>query len=279
MEKDKERLKILNKAEEYERLGLFDKDLEDDPPTLPLKAGKVDYTGKKLSTRIMTEFANQAAKRHFDGCIERGELVIKEVRGMENYRTVAHRGVIITANHFNPFDNYAVFKAIEKPLGRKRLYKIIREGNYTSFKGLYGFFFRHCNTLPLASDRRALKEMSDAVDLLLERREKILIYPEQAMWWNYKKPRPLKEGAFRFAAKNGAPVLPFFITMEETDRIGADGFPVLAYTVNILPPLYPEKGANIREETKRLCAENFRLWKECYETFYGIPLKYSKKEA
>ncbi|MBE6632216.1 MAG: 1-acyl-sn-glycerol-3-phosphate acyltransferase [Ruminococcaceae bacterium] len=277
-EKDAGRLAVLKKAEDYERLGLFDKDLEDDPPTVPLEAGKVDYTGKKLSTRIMSEIANRMAKRHFDGCIKKGELVIKEVHGMENYRAVSHRGVIITANHFNPFDNYAVFKAIERPLGKRRLYKIIREGNYTSFGGLYGFFFRHCNTLPLGSDRKVLKELTDAVSVLLERKEKILIYPEQGMWWNYRKPRPLKEGAFRFAVKNGAPVLPFFITMEETDRIGADGFPILAYTVNILPPIYPKEGANLREDTKRMCEENFELWKECYENFYGIPLKYGNEE-
>ena len=29
--------------------------------------------------------------------------------------------------------------------------------------------------------------------------EKVLVYPEQSMWWNYRKPRPLKSGAFKFA--------------------------------------------------------------------------------
>ena len=47
---------------------------------------------------------------------------------------------------------------------------------------------------------------------------KILIYPEQSMWYNYRKPKPLKVGAFSFAVKNNVPVLPIFITCEDTEN-------------------------------------------------------------
>ena len=52
----------------------------------------------------------------------------------------------------------------------------------------------------------------------------MLVYPEQSMWWNYRKPKPLKKGAYTFAAKNHVPVLPCFITMEDSDILGDDGF-------------------------------------------------------
>lgn len=275
MEKSQDRLNILKKIEEYEHLGYFDRDVEDDPPTRPLKPGEVDYLGEKWRTRVSSEFANFVAKTYFDRLISKGELVIKEVRGIENYRAVSDRGVIITANHFNPFDNYAVFKVIEKDLGRRRLYKIIREGNYTSFPGIYGYFFRHCNTIPLASNISALREMMSAVGKLLERGEKILIYPEQGMWWNYKKPRPLKSGAFRFSVRAGAPVLPFFLTLEDTDRIGGDGFPIQAYTVHILPAIFPDPEKGMKENMREMALKNYEAWKETYESFYGIPLEYT----
>ena len=185
---------------------------------------------------------------------------------------------MITANHFNAFDNYAIFKAIQKELGRKRLYKIIREGNYTSFGGLYGYFFRHCNTLPLSADHRAFRELRDAIAVLLDRGEKILIYPEQGMWWNYRKPRPLKPGAFRFAAVNNAPVLPFFLTMEDTDRIGADGYPIQAYTVHILPAIFPDPALTVRENSERMCTLNYNAWKQTYEQFYDIELTYTTEQ-
>lgn len=274
MEKSKERLEILKKIEEYERAGFFERDVENDPPSRPLNAGECDYLDKKFSSRMLTNIANSLARHYFDGCIKRGELVIHEVRGIENYLAVKGRGVIITSNHFNPFDNYAIYKAIQPYLGRKNLYKIIREGNYTSFKGLYGFFFRHCNTLPIGSSMQVWREMIQAVSELLLRGEKILIYPEQGMWWNYRKPRPPKPGAFNFAAKAGAPVLPVFITMQDTERIGNDGFPIQAYTLHFLPVIEPDTALSVHANAERMAELNYSAWKSVYEDFYGIPLTY-----
>lgn len=269
------RAEILKKIEEYEREGLFDVDVENDPPTRPLEPGEVDYLGKKLKTRFCTFIANVVAKTYFDGLIRKNELIIKEIRGIENYKAVVKKGVIITANHFNPYDNYAVYKAIEPLLRGKRLYKIIREGNYTTFKGLYGFFFRHCNTLPIPSKLSVWREMSDAVCTLISKNEKILIYPEQALWWNYKKPRPLKSGAFRFAVKSGAVVLPVFITMEDSKYLEPDGSKRQAYTLHFLKPIYADPDLSDKQNTEKMAEKNYAAWKEVYESFYGKPLKYS----
>ena len=272
------RLAVLHKIEAYEKEGLFDRDVENDPPTVPLVPGQVDYTYCKQKTRAGAFWANRVARAFFEKKIRRGELIIKEVRGLQNYRAV-HGGAMLTCNHFNPFDNYAVLKAIEKDLPRKSLYKIIREGNYTSFKGLYGYFFRHCNTLPLAANLHVMGELSRGVSTLLARGEHILIYPEQGMWWNYKKPRPLKDGAFRLAAKNGVPVIPVFITMEDSARLDGAGFPIQAYTVHILHAIYPDEKLPLRERIAAMRAENERLWRETYEKTYGIPLVYATERA
>lgn len=272
-EKSPDRVKILEKIELHEKNGWFDIDVEDDPPTRPLEVGEVDYTLEKFSSKVKSEIANFCAKTYFDSLIKKGLLVIDEVRGLENYRAV-DGGAVLTCNHFNPFDNYAVFKAIEKDLGRRRLYKVIREGNYTTFPGLYGYFFRNCNTLPLASSVSVMKDFNKAITKLLDRGEKILIYPEQAMWWNYRKPRPLKKDPFLMAAKNNAPVIPFFITMRDTERIGDDGFAIQGYTVHILPALYPDKEKNPRENAEIMKNKNFEMWKELYESVYGVELSY-----
>ncbi len=272
------RAEILKKIEEYERQGLFDVDVENDPPSRPIEPGEVDYLGEKLGTKFLTFIANVAAKTYFDSLIRKNELIIKEIRGIENYKAVADKGVIITANHFNPYDNYAVFKAIEPLLPGKRIYRIIREGNYTTFKGLYGFFFRHCDTLPIPSKLAVWREMSNAVCTLISRNKKILIYPEQAMWWNYKKPRPLKSGAFRFAVKSGAIVLPVFITMEDSIYTEPDGSKRQAYTVHFLKPIYADPDLSDKQNTEKMAEQNYAAWKEVYESFYGIPLKYSGGE-
>ena len=270
-----ERQKVLDKIVEQERQGLFDVDVESDPPTVPLDPDRVDYTQKKYSTRIDSFVANRLGRAHFEKMIRRGDVILKEVRGEENLEAIKNCGALITCNHFNAFDNYAIYRALRPMLGKKMLYKIIREGNYTSFGGFYGYLFRHCNTLPLSSSLKGIKALSRAITELFSRGEKILIYPEQAMWYNYRKPRPLKVGAFRFAVKNNVPVLPTFITLEDADRLDVNGLPIQIYTVHILPPIYPDTSLSVREDSERICRENYALWVKTYEDFYGQKLEYT----
>ncbi len=267
--------KLLDRIEEYEKKGFFDKDINDDPPTRPLRPGEVDYACLKLSSKIAAKVANKVGQNHFEKMMEKGDVVLREIRGRENLEAVKDMGALVTCNHFSVFDNYAVYKALAPILGKRDLYKVIREGNYTSFPGLYGYLFRHCNTLPLSSNISCMKEFLSALHILFERGEKVLIYPEQGMWMNYRKPRPLKLGAFRFAAKENVPVIPIFITLEDTEKLDGAGLPIQAYTVHILPTIFLDSSFSIRENTERMCLENYRVWKETYESFYGKKLEYT----
>jgi len=275
MEKNPERLKVLERIEEYEKAEKWHVPVEDDPEFSELLPNKVDYLNRKLSSKIATMIANKKGAKFYEGMIASNQMIIKEVVGIENYLSV-EGGAMITCNHFNICDNYAVYKAIEPHLGKKKLYKVIREGNYTGFSGPIGFFFRHCNTLPLSRNSETMKKFMIAVNTLLGRGEKILIYPEQEMWWNYRKPRPLKSGAFRFAVTCKVPVIPMFITMEDSEYVDPNGFPVQAYTIHILPPIYPNPELSKKDNINYLMNENYRLWVETYEKFYNKKLKYLK---
>ena len=273
--KSSERLEIIEKINSLEKNGLWSHDVENDPETIPLTLDKVDYFHTKLTSKVKTFFINMLARKFIQILIQHDQLIIKEVKGIENFEKIKHEGAILTCNHFNAFDNFAVYKAIEKDLRRKTLYKVIREGNYTSFKGLFGIFFRNCNTLPLSNNFECMKKFMDSISYHLKRGEKILIYPEQGMWWNYKKPRPMQNGAFKLAATNGAPILPIFITMQDSEKFGKDGFPIQEYTVHILPAIYPDSDKSARENAQIMKQKNFEMWKEVYESTYGIPLVYS----
>ena len=121
-------------------------------------------------------------------------------------------------------------------------------------------------------------EFKKAVDTILQRGDFILIFPEQSMWWNYRKPKPLKNGAFKLATKNNVPVIPIFITMEDSNIMGEDGFPIQEYTINIGEPIYSNEKLSDRENTETMKEENFKVWKEVYEEFYKIPLEYTTKK-
>ena len=277
--KSKERLEILAKIEALEKEGKFDIDAENDPPTIELAPGNVDYLKEKTYSKFKNYVANMVGKRFLNELLRDNKLIIKEIRGMENLQCI-RTGAMITCNHFNPFDSFAIEKVfrLSGQSKSKKLYKVIREGNYTNFGGLYGFFFRNCDTLPLSSNKRTMIEFMKAVDIILERGDFILIYPEQSLWWNYRKPKPLKNGAFKLAARNNVPVIPIFITMEDSDIVGEDGFPIQEYIINIETPIYPDEELSEKKNTELMKAKNFEVWKNVYEEFYGIPLEYTTEK-
>ena len=276
IEKSQYRLEVLKKIEQLEKEGKFDVDAEDDPPTIVLTPENIDYLRKKMTSKLKRVFANEVGERFLDNLLKNNKLIIKEINGIENLSKVS-TGAIVTCNHFNPFDCFTIEKVFRMSgkIEEKRLYKVIREGNYTNFPGLYGFFFRNCDTLPLSSNKRTMVEFMKAVDTLLQKGDFILIYPEQSMWWNYRKPKPLKHGAFKMAARNNVPVIPIFITMQDSDKIDGEGFPIQEYTVNIAEPIYPDENLSIKENTEKMREENAKVWKEIYEDFYKIPLEYT----
>lgn len=275
VEKSKDRLEILEKIKKLEESGIFDVDVEDDPPTIPLSPENVDYLRTSRTSKIKSRMANRMAKKFLNDLLRDNKLIIKEVKGLENMQNI-QTGAIITCNHFSPYDSFTIEKVFRMAGQDKyrKLFKVIREGNYTNFPGLYGFFFRNCDTLPLSSNKRTMIEFVKAVDTILKRGDFILIYPEQSMWWNYRKPKPLKNGAFHFAARSNVPIIPVFITMEDSEIIGEDGFPIQEYTVNIGKPIYPDDKLNEKVNTEIMRDKNFDIWKNIYEDFYKTPLEY-----
>lgn len=261
---------VLEKIRKMEAEGVYDVDPENDPPTKTLYPDKVDYLHERLSSRIKARIAFFAARVFVKKLIRKRQLIIKEIRGIENF-TGLESGAIVTCNHFNAFDSFAIHLAYLRSGHKKRkFFRIIREGNYTSFPGLYGFFMRNCNTLPLSSNIKTVQKLNKSIGKILSDGHFILVYPEQAMWWNYRKPRPTKDGAFKLAVKNGVPLLPCFITMKDSDIIGKDGFPVQEYTVHIGKPLYPDEGLSPSERARALEEGSSKFWQETYESFYGI---------
>ena len=272
------RKEVLNRIKEYEKAGRFDEDVEDDPEAPELLPEKVDYLCKKLSSKIKRKVANFIGDRYFLGLIKKDILVIDGVTG-EEHLSALQNGAIVTCNHFSAFDNYVVFHCIRKALPKKYLYKIIREGNYTNFPGLYGFLFRNCNTLPLSRNRRTMINFMSAVNTHLKNGESILIYPEQGMWWNYRKPRPFKVGGFKMAYRAKVPVLPTFITMTDDERLDGDGYPIQRFTLHIMPPIYPDETLGEKAGAEKMKDEAYALCKAKYEEVYGVPLTYGETET
>lgn len=263
---------LLLRIEENEKTGKFDVPVEDDLPSAELLPENVDYLCEKGKSRFLRWVANRIGDNYFLHLIRKKQLIIDGVTGKEHLAAL-EKGAIITCNHFSVADHYIVYHCLHKAMPKKYLYKIIREGNYTNFKGVFGFLFRHCNTLPLSRNRRTMIDFMSAVQTLLKNGESILVYPEQEMWWNYRKPRPFKVGGFKLAARANVPVLPVFITMQDDkNKLDKDGYPVQRHTLHILPPVYPDGTLGEKAQAEKMRDETYALYKEKYEEVYQMPL-------
>ncbi len=290
--RSKYRVQLLKKIEKYEREGRFDEDVEDDPPSRMIMPDEIDYLRKSPVAKVKTRIAHEKAKIFLKTILDKKIMIIKDIKGVENWADL-QTGAIVTCNHFNAFDSFAIQEAYHaaKKWPKKKFYRVIREGNYTSFPGFFGELMRHFYTLPLSSNMKTMVKFTDATNTLLKQGNFVLFYPEQAMWWNYRKPRPLKPGAFKFAVKNNVPVLPCFITMKDSDILGEDlrreikdfdvdenfvpdGYYVQEYTIHIGKPIYPDSSLTPRENMEYMAKKNFKVWKEIYEKEYCMPLTY-----
>lgn len=278
VEKLKERELVVKKIEEFESKGVFDQDVENDAPSKPILPNQIDYLRKKTSSKIKTAVYNHIASKFINNLIKNNQLIIKEIIGLNNLADIK-TGAIITCNHFNICDNFAIQKVYEKcNFKHKKLFKVIKEGNYVSMPGFFGKLMKHCNTFPLSSNSDTMKKFLFSMEQLLKKGHLFLVYPEQSMWWNYKKPRPLKSGAFKFATTNKVPVVPCFITFNDSNILSDDGSYIQEYTINIGKPIYPDSHLTNKENIENMKQKNFEIWKEIYETTYNTKLSYNIKD-
>jgi hypothetical protein len=95
------------------------------------------------------------------------------------------------------------------------------------------------------------------------------------MWWNYKKPRVYKDGAYTFAVKNNVPVIPAFITYRPSGKVSEQGIEEMYLTVHVMEPIYPDPNLRRHDNVAQMKKQNFALCKAKYEEVYGEALTYT----
>ncbi len=228
----------------------------------------VGYRFKSFFARVVASVATSAINRD------------TEIVGIEKLPELSH-GAIITSNHFGPLENTVIRKMVKDGYGgSKRLYIVSQVTNF-AMRGVIGYLMNYADTVPLSGDFRYLAGgFTDVLRDVTEKNGVVLIYPEQEMWFNYKKPRPPKRGAYHFAAKLGVPLISCFCEMIETgEPEKGTEFCKVKYRLHILGTLYPDAAASVKDESVRLCGLDYELKKAAYENAYGTELDYSFSES
>ncbi len=191
-----------------------------------------------------------------------------ELVGLENINGI-NGGAIITCNHFNVMDN-TLPRILAMRAGKGKSFDIVIQENNVFMDGFFGFLMNNANTLPVSRSASYMaKNFKPAIKKLLEEGHYILIYPEQEMWFNYKKPRALRDGAYHYAAEFKVPIIPCFITMQNLETVDDCGFLEVRHTLHIMPPIIPDGSLSFRENRANMRDRDAQLKRECYERIYG----------
>ena len=227
-----------------------------------------DYLRRGFKNRLKHRFCLRAVKKYTK--IINRQLTNLQVVGRENLAGVKG-GFIVTCNHISKVDSFAVRAAVGNDL------KFVG-ADFNNWQGVLGNLARNTGYLPLPTKMNlsVMRQFNHAMAYFLQKKWPILIYPEQGLWDEYKKPRPLKRGAFFYAAKHQCPVVPLFITIaDKPERVDAAGRVNFGdYTIHILPPIYPQPALDARQNEENMLNANFAAWRACYEQTYGVPLIY-----
>lgn len=195
-----------------------------------------------------------------------------KISGLDKIKGI-RTGAIVTSNHFSPIDNTVVRFGMHKA-GKWRMPVVGQEANL-AMPALFGFMMRYADVIPISNDCHYMKnDFERIIGDEIARKNYVLIYPEQEMWFNYRKPRPGKRGPYYYAALFDVPIISCFVEILDKDNLQTPNFVEVGYHLHILDPIFPDPSLSVRENSIRMCEQDYRQKSEAYERIYGNPLDY-----
>lgn len=267
-QKSEERVRVIKNIEKAIMEGDYNKKVEEGDHIVSEEDRKkviyrYDVMKKKVRHKIEFEVANVITAT-IASRVNRDTTIV----GIENIKDV-DSGAIITSNHFSKVDTTIIRKLMSK-IRKTRKYSIVVQEDNFFMKGALGWILKNNKTIPLCLNHSYIENtFNPTIEKMLKKKYYILIYPEQEMWFNYRKPRALKIGAYHYAAKYNVPIIPCFTKIEDTDEIGDDGFKKSKYTLYVMPPIYPDPNKTLKQNKEEMRQKDFELKVEAYEKAYG----------
>ncbi|WP_283605444.1 lysophospholipid acyltransferase family protein [Lactobacillus gallinarum] len=197
-----------------------------------------------------------------------------EFKGLENLNNLPIGGAIVTANHFNQIDSLPI-----KLLANKMHHQlsIVIEDTNLMLPVFFRYLMNYVGTIPLVQSASYIgNEFPKHLSNALAKNNWVLIYPEQEMWWNYRKPRKLQRGAYYFAAKQNVPVISLFIEIRDLPKIEKkdSNFYETKYIVHVLQPIFPDVSLSANENAHKMMEQDYQQKVAAYEKIYGKKLNY-----
>lgn len=188
------------------------------------------------------------------------------IEGLENLPKSST--AFVTGNHYNQFDVLLMEKLALKK--HQRLFIVVEASNLV-MPNLIGWAVQNFDSLPIDRNLHYLSRVfPKKIKKVLQKSGWILIYPEE-LWFNYRKPRPLKKGAYYYAAKFNQPIISTFTEIQATSKreLFQRDFYKTKKILHVLPTIYPDPDLGIRENMQKMAAIDYQQKKAAYEKCYG----------
>lgn len=197
-----------------------------------------------------------------------------EFQGLENLNNLPIGGAILTSNHYNQIDSLPMKLLANK--AHHQLSVVIEDTNLM-LPGFFRYLMNYVGTIPLVQSPNYIgNEFPKHLSKALAANNWVLIYPEQEMWWNYRKPRKLQRGAYYFAAKQNVPIISTFVEIQDLPKVEKKdaNFYETKYIVHVLPPIFPNTTLNANENSRKMMKQDYEQKVAAYEEAYGKKLNY-----
>lgn len=202
------------------------------------------------------------------------------IYGMEKLCSIRQQGAIITSNHFSPVDN-TVLRHLLVREQKGQLVAISQDTNFSQ-TGLVGFLLKYIDAIPISHDKGYMCSFfQEQLQDMFQRGRWVLMYPEAEMWWNYRKPRPCRKGAYFYAHKMGVPVISCFVKIDDWRTDPALAAPTngkggaLRYSLYVLDTIFPDPTLSCKADSERMRDIDYAQKKVAYEAAYNRPLDYA----
>ncbi len=225
-----------------------------------LKKNKIKYSIDKKASQAMIK---TTCKDVYDN------IEFKGIEKLNNLKT----GAIITGNHYSPVDTIPIKELIKKVFN-KELY-IVSYASNLALKPPLDFIVNHENIIPIKDSISYLNEVfKPQLFDLLNKGEFVLIYPEQEMWNNYRKPRPCKRGAYQFAAEANVPIISLYTELKDRGIKDDNNFNKLKYILHVLDIIEQDNNLSVRQNSINNSKKDYELKVKKYEECFNKKLTY-----
>ena len=197
-----------------------------------------------------------------------------EIQGLDQLKGLPKGGAIITANHFNQMDALAI-KRLSQSAHNKL--DIVIEDTNLMLPGVLRYLMNNIGTIPLVNSPSYINNIFlGHLHRQLAVNHWVLIFPEQEMWWNYRKPRKPQRGAYYFAAKEAVPIISTFVELRSLPQLEKSDpqFYQTKYIVHVLPTIEPDMTLSVDKRSKKMMAQDYQQKVAAYEQAYNKKLDY-----